>query len=1132
MAYSGFTWLRVEPQNGPNEGRDKINTNFENVATMFGEISVASSTGATIVTSGTNIQVNFLGYSGGTVPIYGVSTTSDVNFDNLSASTYYSAGTPLEVVIEDIASQFSAGTSYWDASGGNIFNNNGGLVGINTTTPTRNLEVSGTSVVNYADYIMEVSDNTPSLFGNSSGASFYAIHGNTLTSNGVVELFGQDISVMTKVDASTGIFDGVIVGLQVGTIIIHSEDIAGNASNSLSVGDDGIKIYGRTEGTTQTNTVWSDSGNTTLMQLQDQGLITDNSPDVFVVMDPNKNLRSLPFSAITAGAQSYINLDYASALSLATSSGLTPGALYAITDAAHANGATGQIFTRAVNVDTLDVNCTWRRPTDLKAFGVVEFLEITSDVTDVVVGINNELSSTVLFNTDTYNTVVDIVSNINANIGANVTAKAFYPASSTTSTSVYLILEWKTATSAINGDSITISSVSPSIYNTTPLGEGSDPVEYEYAVDYDLYSNNIKRLVDAKNNFEIFDKDAINYNFRLEDASYNGQFPFIGTNIIDSDVSAGLYLRNTCFSGNTIEDNSIFNGGLLVDCTIVNNVFNSADLFNANQPSVFSQTLIFNNTFSASFSSGWLFSGGSINTCDLKQFGVYRSYLYDCELVSLSVEYGVFLESELYSADITYSFINQINFDNVVSSQALDFKLINNTINSLYLIGDIVGLNVDYSSLHSTNIGSSNSSLINTTITNSSIFDSYIGGNSFSADSITILNSDIHKLELSDSDAITGLTIEHSNIQDVNIATGNLGGYLYDTYLGNSTITNLSIDSAFFSGLNISDSTMSDNIVPSISGQNLLFSGAQITNSSLSSVVFDNFHTNQLVLESVDFAGGVFSGSSISNSRILGGPSSNYNSWTINSSNISNSTIENCDTTQSLWESNFAEAYFLKSNFRASYFSSVDFSGSRLFGSNFEDSTLSNLSLAASQIDNSSFSGANISNSSMSGNNISQLDLTSVSFQGVSWNNSVAKKFAEMSTSSFSGITLSSNIADRDFNFYVTKTLDGSINNGYAGDPVSLMRVPTNLITYFSQTDYVLTNLGVSSTDVSVGYSLYFTTGLTSNLVLSPGANSNFIIDSPNIKASGTTYNEVILTPISETISGTITLGLKGMIGL
>jgi len=494
------------------------------------------------------------------------------------------------------------------------------------------------------------------------------------------------------------------------------------------------------------------------------------------------------------------------------------------------------------------------------------------------------------------------------------------------------------------------------------------------------------------------------------------------------------------------------------------------------------------------------------------------------------MEYGVFLDSELYGANITYSFINQIYFDNVVSSQALDFKLRYNTLNNLYLIGNIVGLNVQDSSLYSTNIGGFSSSLVNTTIEKSNIFDSFVGQNAFSADSITILNSDVHKLILSDSDIITGFTVEYSTVQDVNITTG--VGYFYDTYIGYSTISNLSVDSAFFSGLNISYSTMSDNKITSISGQNLLFSGAQITNSELSSITFDNFYTNQLSLESVNFANGVFSGSSISNSRILGGPSSNYNSWTINSSNISNSTIENCDTTQSLWESNFAEAYFLKSNFRASYFSSVDFSGSRLFGSNFEDSTLSNLSLAASQIDNSSFSGANISNSSMSGNNISQLDLTSVSFQGVSWNNSVAKKFAEMSTSSFSGITFSSNIADRDFNFYVTKTLDGSINNGYAGDPVSLMRVPTNLITYFSQTDYVLANLGVSSTDVSVGYSLYFTTGLTSNLVLSPGANSNFIIDSPNIKASGTTYNEVILTPISETISGTITLGLKGMIGL
>lgn len=1127
MAYSGFTWFRVEPQNDPNSGRNKINTNFENIASMFNAISVASSTGATIVTSGTNIQVDFLGYSGGTVPIYGVSTTSDVVFNILSASTYYSGGVLLEQIIDSIASQYSAGTSFWDTSGGTIYNNNGGFVGINNSSPQRNLDVTGSFLTSYEDFSIEASDSIMLGLGMFSGVSLVSVNNNdsTLSNNGIFNLFGVDSVISCVANSNNGRFDAILTNTVVGTLIFHAKDINNlNIINGIEIGDDGVQIYGRSEGN-GTNTEWINSGNTVLMRVEDQGLIQDLAPQDFVVMDSTKSLRSLPFSAVTSGAQSYTYLDYASALSMANSSGLTPGGLYVITDAAHANGATGQIFTRAISADTFDIRCTWRRPTNLKAFSILEVLDINSDVTDVLVGASNQLSSTVLFNTDTYNTVVDIANDINTNMSADVEATVLYPYSSATYP-VYLILDWKTATSTPNGLSVTINSVSASTYNATNMGEGADSAEFEYSVDYDLYSNNIKRLVDAKNNFEIFNQDAISYDFRLEDSSNGGSFPFIGTSIIDSSFGSNVYLKDTCFSANTIHNNSVFQKVLFSGCSIINNNLSSAILSDSNSSGVLMSCLWSSNTLSNVYVDGWFCSQSFVvqnNIIDLKVINSYH------EVFALQKNIGRRLYYE--------------------SNYGVNYQQRSNTLDGLLIRGVCTGLSLQFSTL-GCGIGDSNSFMYDIDISLSIIFQANIGGNGTTGQTMYCSNSSVNNFILENSVNINGFSIYGSNVNGffitdgLNIQTANFvnstlqnvqlynPGYLSNFYIGDSYVSSFYAESPSLDLFQVLFSNIFDSRIDFSSGQTVLFSGAQINNCLLQNMTFDNFYTNQLALQYTDFTGSVFSGSSMISSKIVGGPSSNYTYWTINSSNIFNSFIENCNTNNSLWQSTFTGASLVQSNFTGASMTSVDFSGSKIFGSDFSDSTLSNFCMDASQIDNSSFSGANITNSSLSGNSASKVDLSSVSFQNVSWNNSVIKKFAEMASSSFSDIEFSSNIADRDFNFYSTKVLDGSANNGYPGDPVFLGRVSPKLITYFSQTDYALTNLGVSSTDVSVGYSLYYTTGLTNNFTLTPGSNDNFAVYAPIIKASGTTYNEIVLTPLSETITGTITLGLKGMIGI
>lgn len=91
----------VYSYDSPNVGRDKINANFECINEVLGDLQLASSTGATMLTQGTNIVLG-LTYSS-TTPIYDVSTSLSPTFSTLSAnsisgSTLFSGDTELSQI--------------------------------------------------------------------------------------------------------------------------------------------------------------------------------------------------------------------------------------------------------------------------------------------------------------------------------------------------------------------------------------------------------------------------------------------------------------------------------------------------------------------------------------------------------------------------------------------------------------------------------------------------------------------------------------------------------------------------------------------------------------------------------------------------------------------------------------------------------------------------------------------------------------------------------------------------------------------------------------------------------------------------------------------------------------------------
>lgn len=108
MALTGCTLQTILPSDNPNEGRRKINENFECIANDFSFTITAATSAHTVVNAGTNIVVT----SGVSVDLrtnYTVSLDNDIVIGSLSsntvsADTYYIGSTPLTAL--------TSGTTY------------------------------------------------------------------------------------------------------------------------------------------------------------------------------------------------------------------------------------------------------------------------------------------------------------------------------------------------------------------------------------------------------------------------------------------------------------------------------------------------------------------------------------------------------------------------------------------------------------------------------------------------------------------------------------------------------------------------------------------------------------------------------------------------------------------------------------------------------------------------------------------------------------------------------------------------------------------------------------------------------------------------------------------------------------
>ena len=132
MSLTACTIQQISPTDNPNEGRVKINHNFECIGNTIATMQIDTNTGSTIVDASSNINVS-LTYSG-TTPIYSVGVVNNPIFSSLSSTTISTDGLTLNSIgsnyavltlgldsLGNVVSSKTATESYWISGSSGIF---------------------------------------------------------------------------------------------------------------------------------------------------------------------------------------------------------------------------------------------------------------------------------------------------------------------------------------------------------------------------------------------------------------------------------------------------------------------------------------------------------------------------------------------------------------------------------------------------------------------------------------------------------------------------------------------------------------------------------------------------------------------------------------------------------------------------------------------------------------------------------------------------------------------------------------------------------------------------------------------------------------------------------------------------
>ena len=225
MAVTACTITYIEPKHNPNEGRNIINNNFDCLNANIYALEVASATGATTVSSGTNIS-SILSYSISGVPNYHISVIDTPIFTSVSANTYSSGGTSLETIIANIA---GVGSTLWSSS-----------TGVNSIIASNGSENLSSGNFSFASGFKNSATGATSFIGGGSGnttsghISFVGGGQNNLASGtGSVVIGGTSNTASGDYSSVIGGSGNTASGLR--TVVIGGSLISGSSNDTVYV---------------------------------------------------------------------------------------------------------------------------------------------------------------------------------------------------------------------------------------------------------------------------------------------------------------------------------------------------------------------------------------------------------------------------------------------------------------------------------------------------------------------------------------------------------------------------------------------------------------------------------------------------------------------------------------------------------------------------------------------------------------------------------------------------------------------------------------------------------------------------------------------------------------------------------
>lgn len=803
-----------------------------------------------------------------------------------------------------------------------------------------------------------------------------------------------------------------------------------------------------------------------LLYLKGINILTGNTANNSLILT-KINGEEIIIDNVGGSASAFSSVTYTEMLSLIATSGLTTNCMYEITDATQTNGGSGSVIALAISTNELSSDVIWKRPTNRKSFGVIDITNIDSADTNITVYVNGvQISSPISYDKSVEGTVTDLA-------GAIDFYGLYHGASVLTNTThKFLIIEALTSGTNDNGASVLITSDLGTISaNYYPFVGGQESVTQILNATYDVNLDHIIEAYDPINSVKVTSKIGV-----VGNSIY--LFPWGVSTITLSEFKYFDAELENFFIGDTTFLGCSFEGITFTNFLSYGNNFGGNKLTTI----AFNNTTFLNNTFSY------------INGTTLSINGAYWSdnYIVDMEtrgtnfnnssIVESSMVANRFINDNFYGSSINMTLFGEFNLidSEFVDSSWDNVEIANTNANTLSFNNSTIQ-STHFNLLTILNLEFNDSYVIQFTLRESELTDCFFSN--LSAYTTTLSNSFLNNTSLVGT--VQTFSLTNSDLFNCTIST-------------NTDFINVEIDSSDLKDFNVSNNSEFTNITiynANLNDFTLINSSVNNTSFNYSSFFYTSIDNSALNFLSIQYA-------NIINAVL--------NNSTFNTSVFDNSKLTNLSLSNVNWNN-------------------VGFQSNSGINIILDNSTILNGGVVYSTLNYLYASYVNLTGSSLStltcyNFNIDYLTANNLILAGKIIN------YSELSNQTLNDVTVSAEINNRLYNLNITKSLNGTLENGADGSQIKMFVLPIKTVITQVMLDYNLTSSGNGNLACGLQTipSGIFVDSLTT------GTNYMTTLSGNNIIIPKTSVQEfLILTPSGVNLTaGSIGVQISGIFGV